>query len=204
MADVQVPEGLPDGVYYFVGEFYAPVKGDSRMGEKNIRFDKPGGILMRKRIPVVIGNPEYSISLSRIITGIPEQYVMKNLGEKRPRDDVEYEFSMPELGIKDTSRGRTNHIYGLVETPCNRDINDGTFDPSALEGREYFIAQIVARHKGNVIGCHFFPMRPEFVGKNKDPFLLWNLHTPGKEYQEKLVEMREKIMSSSRRVSSDF
>jgi hypothetical protein len=184
-ADMEVPKDLPDGVYYLVGEFYAPIENDGNLGSRNIRFENPEKIVMRKRIPCIIGNPEYRISLSCIMMGIPEQFFMKSLGEERPKG-VEYEISISGLGINSMQSRSLDRLSGTIPTPCTADIKDGLFDSSVLEGKEYFVAQITARHNGKFLGTHFFPIAPKWLG---DTYLAWRLHVPGKEYQAKLEEM---------------
>lgn len=106
-----VPSGLKDGTYILAVELYAPdeerierARNSTRDEMKNLRFEKPGAMLARKRVPVVVGNPEPAVDLSFVrLGGYMESFGVRDLKESEglhsgyiEAKGLNWEFSIPE------------------------------------------------------------------------------------------------------------
>lgn len=196
--DFKVPEDILDGNYTLVAELYSqdkPNPPNHSNALDNIKYEKSGKSINRKRIPVVIGNPRDKIHVDHLRLDFSEFIGFKNLEKEPYRNDpnlidnkaigpnVTYEFSIPELGFKKSmyveNHGLQSSHYPRIPLPSPKDSRERTL-------------QLVVKSKDGILGYTFFPIRGDDIGGD-GKFYWWESCPTDPNFSDKLVDYRKKI-----------
>jgi len=208
--DLIVPN-IPDGCYTFAVDVYAPIESDfdehdSRDVYKSLRFQEPGRVIARDRIPIIIGKPEIKVALDRIGLGLGEDAVFKRIGGAKEESKLTYEFNIPGIGF--------NRVIGETKNGYHIYPGEMKFPNLKHETRDMF--QYVVRDKSGKIATfgmipiknvklenanesqigfltrmkEFFGFAPENKGTD---YYIWQYDFPGRDFPDKLKEFYTKI-----------
>jgi len=187
--EIKVPENMPEGVWNLIVELYAPVhkkQENHHTAYDHVNFENPGRAIARKRIPVIVGNPETALNVtSAVLGGFSESLAFERL--RRDPDYVEgeldymkagltYQYSIPELGF-------TNTI--VQEKPSMNAPSGGICAPAPEDDREVTLIAIVRDGK-RIINYNGFPIKGRKSGNNYD----WVWSVPGENFSDKLMQYR--------------
>ncbi len=181
---INVPEDMPEGVWNLAIELYSPSGPD---GENFIsmfdfiNFENPGRAIARKRIPVIIGNPEVTLNPRSFKVGAYSEYLSleRLAGNVDPtKKGISYEYSIPEIGYKEIETQEKCSF----NPPCSRFSEM----PNPTDEREVTL-QIIIRDGGKIVNYSAFPIRGKKVGKS----CWWDWSVPGPSFSEKLVQYRK-------------
>lgn len=197
----QVPSHLKEGVYVFVAEFYAPTEGERTREfiEKNehysisngwhdakIRFEEPGKGIARKRIPLVVGNPEQISEVYNIGFNWP----MTSWYARKLEDSGLScgEILAPREGIK-------FYTAGGDQKDLEEDLPRSNRDGETREG--YFCTR---DSQGRIIGFTGVPLKSRAVfdetavakGYTRQDYF-WDFGSIDRGFAERLVQYKESL-----------
>jgi len=181
--DLMIPKDIQEGTYTLVSELCVPEKpniGEDSAFEK-LKFPKPGTVIARKRIPIVIGNPKNQLCIEALTLGIYEYLTMKNL--------VEYEFKDRPSLTYEVSIAGTN-FKNVYENEKGDFLNMRLSNPSHTYQRTL---QIVVKDKDKIIGYQFVPIKGHKIGDNVN---WYEFSIPTKEFSETLERYRRVLYES--------
>lgn len=143
---LSIPKTAPEGTYILAVEIYEPPQVDIDRNEpetRKINYEKPGAILARQRVPIVIGNPEGSIDLSMVHfreIGGPE-FSLRDLAKIDPRAsgvpmsnrNVTVEIRVPEEDYVYTTDNKRSYSSFRMELPPSSPSGPESLSPRTLE-----------------------------------------------------------------------
>ena len=159
-----VPQNLPQGVYIMAVELYAPDtnldRNLSRKYKSDITFQKPGKVISRKRIPLVIGNPTYRLDIGTIKFGIPDYVTVTEVNNEiyhsLNSQPLDYSIIVPEeistVGLnQDNARDQS---FLRIPDPKGVPRDDLTF---------YVVAKDSSHE---IVMCRAFPLERQRAGNS--------------------------------------
>jgi serine/threonine protein kinase len=175
-----IPKDVQEGTYTLVAEFCVPEKphiGEDSAFEK-LKFPAPRTVVARKRIPIVIGNPENQPYIDSLTLSFNEYLSMRNLvdHEFKDKSKLTYEVSIAGTNFKNVKDNSSSNLRLPRPTHAYQKT-----------------LQIVVKDKGKIIGYHFIPIKGYKPG---DDFLWYSFSIPTKEFSETLERYRKALYDS--------
>ena len=120
-AELTVPSDMTHGTYNLIFEAYSP--HDTRYGYINeTAFPPPGTVIVRKRIPVVIGDPAMAVMNHRLIPDMPSYVSWRSVESDQGAIPAQYSFlSMFEDARQEVGKqgGFSNTRGGALPLPLS-------------------------------------------------------------------------------------
>jgi len=195
---IEIPENISPGTYNLIVEVYAPTEeqqnNSNSKGFKNLKFSNPESVILRDRIPIVVGNP----TISPIKTSYMEADHGPSISVGRLEGASDFETLPANVIFETTLIGED---YYKQFGPCSNSNSCHTTLslPRDIKDQDERILQIVARDKngeGDIIYYTFIPMRHEILNE-KIGYGRWRPVTPGPEFYETTVKLGEALRAES-------
>ena len=201
---IKIPEDVPNGTYILAVELYQP--SEEAIKNKvvsNLKFNHPEKMLSRRRIPIVIGNPEKTLDVSYInfqsdygydigLRNLDESPLV--LGSSDSTKGLTLEYRVPEEDFVRTVDGKDAFFSrGFVLPDARPELPGFSTEVRTLEVR--------ARDTmGNNIFYTAFPIQRVYKYTNTygEQVYEWNFGLSDKSFAEKLVEYRKRAYESDK------
>ncbi len=206
--DLSIPSDIAPGFHYLAVELYAPTKNGTTAWEKKLNerydFKQPGKVLVRKRIPLVVGDiPESELVVPRAISlsGFPDYLMTSYLHQIPqtlryvPKAETHLVVRAPELsytrlfGVCKHSP-RTSQLFDTSPSG-GLDLPGTMRDPSSPA-----ILQLIS-YSGKderPLGYTFVPVEKKpYNPTATPPTYFWEFSIPGRDFSDQLIERRKDI-----------
>ncbi len=182
-AFIQIPEDAKPGVYTVVAEIYAPEGAI----DGNMKFQNPGKVIARKRMPIIIGDVSTPFLKILSITYTGHAYVenlsarKSHLSDEMPEvDNLTYEVRIPEEGFSAMLSSRFEPDKSGYHSTFS--LPEGT----SCEERTL---QLIVRNEEGIAGMFFAPIKRAVVGGEASH--LWEHALSEPDFAERIMKYRQ-------------
>lgn len=210
--EIEIPQDIEDGTYVLVTELYAPERPSGADNyQDQIRFETPGKVVTRKRMPILVGTPEQDLEAGRFTfesLGGRGELSLKHLKERYEAKRFEADL---EVNVFERKEDTSGHHYEKISVKDSSSIDEKYAYPSYFslfpkpKKDEIAIAQLVARSKtGKVLYHTYIPMKatmpfadlPRSDQKLREQ-IFWDYNLPDKSFSEDLIELDKSLYEKS-------
>jgi serine/threonine protein kinase len=189
---IKVPEDLADGIYTLVFEAYAPTEEDIAKSHspnmKRYKFQKPGSIIARKRIPIVVGDPEAKLFSTHIYHGYTEGITVENLLP-------DYQ-ALPE-GVRLESKLSSRDFVRRSDCRKSHSCDVGSYRRYGQKEASSDLLQLAVYHHDKLIHFTFVPISTEKFGEIGESYFTESAIPPN-DFHEQTVKLRKDLQDQSR------
>jgi len=188
--NIKIPEDISDGNYNLIVEVYAPTEeelSNSRhINSQSLSFDNPGKTIIRKSIPIVVGEVPVILQTQYTNSGYNGNFVSirrfgKNL-DALPKD-ISFEVTMVDEDYHEEFKPSNSNSLHL-----RRNLPD-------VEDSDERILQVIAKDsEGEIFYYTFVPVRS--IDQDWGPkvnYRKWELSVPDQSFYEKTAKLGELI-----------
>lgn len=203
-----IPKDLKEGVYILATEIFAPTEKERTspyMGESEhsrtlnnwtkakIRFNHPNKVIARKRIPLVVGNPEAATEVYNIgLRSFQTDWYARKLS-----DDM---FSYGETIANQKGIRFFSEVSGDSYHNLNRDTRSLGLPNSEKEREKKDLFFYTRDSQGRIIGFTAVPLESRAIfsedsvreGRVKQSYM-WDFGEVDRDFAERLVRYRENL-----------
>ncbi len=195
--DANIPQ-LSDGVYHIAVELYAPTNEeinnskDSNLRKAKLRFAEPGKAIVRKKVPLIIGNPKQPID----VYIANAQFCDENWSARTIKDDLPSDGWGYSLPPRDSF-----YVESFSPEVSFREIfqGDGRLPPMAnfKDATQANIYYALRNNDGQIIHFTGMPLKKDYLRgpylERESPHYYITFGSVGEDFAEKLVEARKSI-----------
>ncbi len=193
--NINVPENFKPGVYVLAVELLSP-EAERQKRDKNLNkfeFSDPGKVLSRKRISVVVGEPENAVDFSYVrIHEWDSGFSLRDLNE--------------EINSYSYRVARTENLEAVFEIPqenhydYRKDDYGGLWLPKGSDTKQKNLYTTITDDcTGNIVYFTGIPIQRKYIGQPDKPIdkglYWWNSGVPGREFAQELYDFRQSLES---------